>query len=63
MAGCGVAAAVLLVAATATDPASLDPSLSPLSWPQIPPIALLCAVVAAIPAARGFRRSAERGAT
>ena len=63
MAGCGVVAAVLLVAATTTDPAALDPSLSPLSWPQVPPVALLCAVVAAIPAARVFRRRAERGAT
>jgi energy-coupling factor transport system permease protein len=63
VAGCGVVAAVLLVAATTTDPAALDPSLSPLSWPQVPPVALLCAVVAAIPAARVFRRRAERGAT
>jgi energy-coupling factor transport system permease protein len=62
VAGCGVVAAVLLVAATATDPAALDPSLSPLGWPPLPPIALLSAVVAAVPAARALRRSVERSA-
>lgn len=62
VAGCGVLAAALLVAATATDPAALDPSLHPLGWPTLPPVAVLCAVVAAIPAVRVLRRSAGRTA-
>lgn len=55
VAGCGVVAAGLLVAATSTDPAALDPSLSPLGWPALPPVALLCAAVAAAPALLAVR--------
>lgn len=50
VAGCGVVAGGLLVAVTATDPAALDPSLSPLGWPALPPVALLAVLLAAAPA-------------
>jgi energy-coupling factor transport system permease protein len=50
VAACGVVAGGLLVAVTATDPAALDPSLSPLAWPELPPVALVAVVVAAAPA-------------
>ncbi|MCL3862396.1 energy-coupling factor transporter transmembrane protein EcfT [Actinotalea sp. K2] len=57
VAACGVSAALLLVVATATDPAALDPSLSPLSWPSLPPVALVSVLLAAAPAVIGLRRS------
>ncbi|MCU1431237.1 MAG: energy-coupling factor transporter transrane protein EcfT [Actinotalea sp.] len=50
VAACGGVAAALLVAVTATDPAALDPSLSPLGWPELHPVALVCALLAAAPA-------------
>ncbi len=50
VAGCGLLAAALLVAATATDPSALDPSLQPLGWPALPPVALVSAILAAAPA-------------
>lgn len=50
VAGSGLLAAALLVAATATDPAALDPSLQPLGWPSLPPVALVSALLAAVPA-------------
>lgn len=50
VAACGVLAGGLLVAVTATDPAALDPSLSPLAWPQLPPVALVAVLLAAAPA-------------
>lgn len=50
VAACGGLAAGLLVMATATDPAALDPSVSPLGWPSLPPVAVLCALLAAAPA-------------
>ena len=53
--GCGVISAALLVGATATNPAALDPSLSPLAWPALPPVALLCAALAAAPALLALR--------
>ncbi|MBX9246096.1 energy-coupling factor transporter transmembrane protein EcfT [Actinotalea ferrariae] len=49
VAACGVLAAALLVAATATDPSALDPSLQPLGWPSLPPVALASALLAAAP--------------
>jgi len=51
VAGCGVVVALLLVGTVGTDPAGLDPSLSPLTWPSVPPVAVLCALLAALPAA------------
>lgn len=51
VAGCGVVVALLLVGTLGTDPAGLDPSLSPLTWPSVPPVAVLCALLAALPAA------------
>ena len=56
VAGCGLVAAALLVGATATNPAALDPSLSPLAWPALPPVALFCAGLAAAPALLALRR-------
>lgn len=50
VAGCGLVAGGLLVAVTATDPAALDPSLSPLGWPALPPVALVAVLLAAAPA-------------
>lgn len=50
VAGSGVLAAGLLVLATATDPAALDPSLTPLRWPELPALALACIAVAVAPA-------------
>lgn len=50
VAGCGALAGGLLVAVTATDPAALDPSLSPLGWPSLPPVALVAVLLAAAPA-------------
>ncbi|WP_182113894.1 MULTISPECIES: energy-coupling factor transporter transmembrane component T [unclassified Actinotalea] len=53
VAGCGLLAAAVLVAVTASDPSALDPSLQPLGWPALPPVALLCAALAAAPAVLG----------
>lgn len=50
VAASGVLAAAVLIAAAATDPALADPSLSPLTWPTAPPVALVCALLAAAPA-------------
>ena len=58
VAACGALAAGILVVATATDPAALDPSVSPLGWPTLPPVAVLCAVLAAAPA---FGRDRQAG--
>lgn len=50
IAACGSAVAVLLVGALAMDPGGLEPSLSPLRWPSVPPVALAAALLAAVPA-------------
>lgn len=60
VAACGLLAAALLVGATATDPAALDPSLSPLGWPSVPPVALLSALIAAAPALQGLVPGRQR---
>lgn len=64
VAGCGLAAGALLVVTTATDPAALDPSLSPLGWPQLPPVALVSVLLAVVPAVVGApgRRRTSSGA-
>ena len=51
---CGVVTAAILVLVTAADPAALAASLDPLRWPSLPPVALLCACIAAAPAAVGL---------
>ena len=50
VAATGVAAAVLMIAAGVSDPASLQPSIVPLAWPGLAPIATLGILIAALPA-------------
>ena len=49
VATCGIAAAVLVIVAGITDPASLQPSLIPLQWPALAPLATIGILVAALP--------------
>jgi energy-coupling factor transport system permease protein len=51
VAGCGMSAAVLLMVTLGSGAATLDPSLSALTWPSAPPAAVLCALLAAVPSA------------
>ena len=46
----GVAAAVFMFAAGAVDPAGLQPSLVPLTWPALVPLATVGILIAALPA-------------
>jgi len=50
VAATGVAAAVLMIAAGLADPASLQPSLVPLTWPGLAPLATLGILIAGLPA-------------
>lgn len=50
VAGSGVLAGAVLVAVTASDPALLEPSLQPLRWPALPPVAVLSVAAAVVPA-------------
>jgi energy-coupling factor transport system permease protein len=50
VAACGVFAAVVLSLHTGYDPAALDPSLYPLSWPALPAIPALAILVTALAA-------------
>lgn len=61
VAASGIAAAVGMVAAGIADPASLQPSLVPLDWPGLAPIATVGILLAALPAwlAPPVRRSNE----
>ena len=46
----GVAAALFMFAAGAVDPASLQPSLVPLAWPALVPVATIGILIGALPA-------------
>ncbi|MDT4996426.1 MAG: energy-coupling factor transport system permease protein [Pseudonocardiales bacterium] len=46
----GLAAGLLLFASAQVDPTNLYPSLAPLMWPQLPPLALLAILVGLVPA-------------
>lgn len=48
--GCGLAAMVVSFLASSVDAARLYPSLEPLTWPQLPVLAALGVLVAAVPA-------------
>ncbi|WP_254909906.1 energy-coupling factor transporter transmembrane protein EcfT [Micromonospora sp. NBS 11-29] len=50
VAGAGVATAALMVLAGRVDPALLYPPVSPLTWPELTPLAVLAVAVAAAPA-------------
>lgn len=50
VAASGIAAAVLMIATGMTDPASLQPSLVPLEWPGLAPLATVGILIAALPA-------------
>lgn len=50
VAGCGVAAAVLLFATTGYSAGDLNPSLYPLSWPPLPAVPALAILLAGLPA-------------
>ncbi|WP_242511553.1 energy-coupling factor transporter transmembrane component T [Pengzhenrongella frigida] len=50
IAACGLAVALLLAGALGMSPDGLDPSLSPLTWPSVPPVALVATLLAAAPA-------------
>ena len=50
MAASGIAAAVFMFAAGAVDPAGLQPSLVPLTWPAMAPLATVGILIAALPA-------------
>ena len=50
VAASGIAAAVLMIATGVTDPASLQPSLVPLEWPRLAPLATIGILIAALPA-------------
>nr|WP_241266239.1 energy-coupling factor transporter transmembrane protein EcfT [Streptomyces boncukensis] len=61
-AACGLAAALLMQLLARTDAAALYPSLSPLTWPEVPPLALLAALAGALPAALTPAPAAAPGA-
>jgi energy-coupling factor transport system permease protein len=50
VAACGVAAATVCYLSASVDPTNLYPSLSPLSWPQVPVVAAAGVLVALLPA-------------
>jgi energy-coupling factor transport system permease protein len=50
VAGCGVAAAVLLLTTTGYDAAQLNPTLYPPHWPSLPLVPALAILLAAVPA-------------
>lgn len=50
VAGCGIAAATGVYLTIQLDAANLYPSLSPLSWPQLPTTAAVAILIAALPA-------------
>jgi energy-coupling factor transport system permease protein len=50
VAASGIAAAVLMIVAGLSDPASLQPSLVPLEWPGLSPLATIGILIAALPA-------------
>ena len=50
VAASGLAAAILMMTAGVTDPASLQPSLIPLEWPRLAPLATIGILAAALPA-------------
>lgn len=50
VAASGITAAVLMIAIGITDPASLQPSVVPLEWPGLAPLATAGLLVAALPA-------------
>jgi energy-coupling factor transport system permease protein len=50
VAGCGVAAAAVLVLAAAHDQVGINPSLDPLTWPTLPVLAVIGLLVGAVPA-------------
>ena len=56
IAACGAGVALLLVGVLGTDPAGLDPSLSPLTWPSLPPVTILATLLATLPAVLGRSR-------
>jgi energy-coupling factor transport system permease protein len=64
VAGCGLASGVIMVLAGHYDPAELNPSLSPLAWPNLPFVALVgillgaVAAFAAPPVPRALRAAA-----
>jgi energy-coupling factor transport system permease protein len=50
VAGCGLAAAVVLAAGTGYDPAALNPGLHPLQWPTLPAVPAAAILVAGLAA-------------
>jgi energy-coupling factor transport system permease protein len=50
VAATGIAAAVFVFIAGAIDPGALQPSLVPLSWPELSPLATIGILIAALPA-------------
>ena len=49
-AGSGLAAGAIVALSSRVDPASLNPSLSPLTWPPVPVVSMLGVLVALLPA-------------
>ena len=45
----GIAVAAVLYVTSSIDPDELNPSLQPLEWPQLPPIAALAVILGALP--------------
>ncbi len=50
VAACGVAVATVMFTAASIDPANLNPSLQPLTWPSLPVMATLGILIGALPA-------------
>lgn len=50
VATCGVAVAAALVVSSSIDPDSLNPSLQPLAWPSLPPLATIAVLAGALAA-------------
>ena len=48
-AGSGLAAALFSFVSTRVDPLDLNPSVYPLTWPQLPPLALLAVLLGLVP--------------
>ncbi|MPV35893.1 CbiQ family ECF transporter T component [Georgenia subflava] len=57
LAACGVLAAVCTAAAAALDPVGMSDALSPLRWPELPPLGVVATLLAVVPAVLGPGRA------
>lgn len=62
-AGAGIAAAVLLFVSSGVDASDLNPSLTPLSWPQLPLLPLLGILIGLVPVVAAPQAASLEGAS